>query len=110
MERCGVLKSVSVFTLPWRHVSQGFVITLFDNTAQKRVLLTVSDFLLCWRRHETPSISVNEITLFQRLIIKTAFSVEQITIATHLSTSKWKTTRYKLFTPTASFNSEPLTG
>jgi hypothetical protein len=51
-----------------------------------------------------------KITLFQPKIFSAAFSVEQITAATDLSTSKWKTTRYKLLTCAVSFNPETLTG
>ncbi|BCU57228.1 hypothetical protein ENKO_38220 [Enterobacter kobei] len=57
------------------------------------------------RRH-----TVIKLTLFQPKIPHAAISVEQITAATALSTSKWKTTRYKLLTFAVSFNPETLTG
>lgn len=39
-----------------------------------------------------------------------ALFAAQITIAAHLSTSKWKTTRYKLLTPGATLDSRDISG
>lgn len=50
------------------------------------------------------------ITQIQRIVIIQRIYVAQITAAALLSTSKWKTTRYKQLTANVSFIPETLTG
>ncbi|EBS2256319.1 hypothetical protein DNJ04_07120 [Salmonella enterica subsp. enterica serovar Kirkee] len=57
-----------------------------------------------------PLYAAIDLTLSRRKFINAAFSVAQITYPTRVSTSRWKITRYKLLTLTASFISLPLTG
>jgi hypothetical protein len=57
-----------------------------------------------------PPDNVIFITQIQRFIQIQPIYVAQITAAARLSTSKWKTTRYKPAIANVSFIPEPLTG